>query len=81
MSLFVCFNNNVYTSIILYFLVDCGEPEVPLNGTVQVDGNNLEGSVATYSCDAGHLLIGDTQRMCTSNDSIWSGAVPECQCT
>ena len=66
--------------IVSCHLVDCGEPGEPLNGTVQVVGNNLEGSVANYDCNDGHLLIGETQRTCTSSDSIWSGIVPECQC-
>ena len=64
----------------LCFLVDCGDPGEPVNGTVQVVGNNREGSVANYDCNDGHLLIGESQRMCTSSDSIWSGVVPECQC-
>ena len=46
-----------------------------------VENNTLEGGVAIYNCDDGHLLIGESQRMCTSKDSIWSGVVPECRCT
>lgn len=62
------------------FLVDCGEPGEPLNGTVQVVRGNLEVSVANYACNVGHLLIGESQRTCTSSDSVWTGSVPECRC-
>ena len=44
------------------------------NGTV----NNIPvGTVATYSCDPGHIVTGDMTRTCQSNGS-WDGSDPTC---
>ena len=60
----------------MYCIVDCGEPGIPSNGSVRyVD--TLEDSVATYSCDFGFRLEGNSKRQCQSN-AMWSGTVPTC---
>ncbi len=32
---------------------------------------------ATYTCESGYILSGDSSRICQS-DSIWSGSEPTC---
>ncbi len=39
---------------------------------------NVEGSVATYSCDTGYIVTGLSQRECESNGK-WSGMEPTCE--
>ena len=34
--------------------------------------------MATYSCDAGYVLVGDLTRTCDSADA-WSGTEPTCE--
>ncbi len=43
---------------------------------VSVTNNNF-GSNATYACDTGYTLNGDTTRTCGS-DGVWSGSEPTC---
>ena len=56
--------------------IDCGGLGAPANGMVNVPSTGFS-SVATYSCDAGYVLMGDMTRTC-QNDSMWSGAAPTC---
>lgn len=56
--------------------IDCGGLGAPTNGMVDVPSTGFS-SVATYSCDPGYLLVGDTTRTC-QNDSTWSGSEPTC---
>ena len=52
----------------------------PGNGRVvpQAHGGNVPGTVATYSCNAGYRLLGNTIRTCGSS-GVWSGVAPTCQ--
>ena len=59
-------------------LVDCGHPGTPRNGSVMFD-DTLEGSVATYTCDFGFGLVGDSERTCQF-DQTWTGTEPTCTC-
>ena len=76
-------NHKVYSSplfsLIRYvFLgIDCGSPGTLMNGTVDSNGTFVT-SVATFMCDFGFNLIGDTQRICQENGN-WSNMVPECE--
>jgi len=56
---------------------DCGCLPDITNGRVELNPNTLPGSVATYSCNQGHSLIGDANRTCESG--TWSGAEPTCR--
>ena len=56
----------------------CGDLADPMSGTVSLsDTSRLSGTVATYSCDVGYSLSGDSERTCQGS-GMWSGAVPVC---
>ena len=42
-----------------------------------MDDNRTEGSVATYKCNSGYILSGDSTRECGS-DGNWTGQQPQC---
>jgi hypothetical protein len=50
----------------------------PSNGRVDTSGETSMGSIATYSCDVGYLLVGEESRTCGSNGT-WNGSQPECR--
>ena len=56
--------------------IDCGGLSVPSNGQISITATTF-GSVATYSCDRGYTLDGNTSRICQSNGQ-WSGPQPSC---
>lgn len=57
--------------------VDCGQlPDIP-NGQVDISPDTKFGSYATYSCNLGHVLQGNQQRICQANGQ-WSGSTPKC---
>lgn len=49
--------------------------DVP-NGEVELSGRT-PGSTATYTCNFGFVLQGDSQRVCMENET-WSGQPPTC---
>jgi hypothetical protein len=60
-------------------VVDCGSLSDPANGLVNVS-TTVFNSTATYSCNDGYSLVGDTtSRTCLASAS-WSGSKPSC-CT
>ena len=56
--------------------VSCGDPPLPLNGTVTAQSNSFM-SIAAYKCDAGFNLSDSKPRICMANKS-WSGETPNC---
>ncbi|XP_078581988.1 E-selectin-like [Branchiostoma floridae x Branchiostoma japonicum] len=48
----------------------------PSNGDVQSDSNNL-GAVATFTCNPGYNIVGDSTLTCQT-DLSWSGSSPTC---
>ena len=64
--------------IFLNFLVDvrCGSLPNPSFGRVDLTGTTV-GSTATYSCQSGYQLVGESTRTCQSNGQ-WSGVAPIC---
>ena len=56
--------------------VDCGTLEAPANGSVTVSGTTFT-STATYSCDSGYILHGNTTRICLET-GLWSTSSPTC---
>ena len=57
-------------------VVDCGNLMDPANGAVSLTTTTYN-SVATYSCNDGYTLVGDTSRTCL-DDGSWSGTAPTC---
>ena len=66
--------------ILLHFslVIMCPNLVDPANGMVSVTGN-LPGDTATYTCDSGYTLEGESPRVC-GNDGEWSGMAPTCIC-
>ena len=57
---------------------DCDPLFPPLNGTVSFE-NTTSGSLATYFCDDGFILLGgDETRTCING--VWSDSDPACNC-
>ena len=54
------------------FAVDCGTPPGPANGTVTLTGT-LVGFRATYQCESGFRVVGDSTVVCQA-DGTWSGS-------
>ena len=60
--------------------MDCGSLPDPTNGSVTLTAGTLLGQNATYSCDTGYNLVGDSTRTCQATGN-WSGSEPTCQGT
>ncbi|XP_064386127.1 sushi, von Willebrand factor type A, EGF and pentraxin domain-containing protein 1-like isoform X2 [Halichondria panicea] len=56
--------------------VDCGPLTDPSNGMVDVTTTTF-GSTATYTCNTGYMLTGDTTRTCGAGGQ-WSSSAPTC---
>ena len=68
------------TYIIVYIhstVVDCRTLNTTMNGQVSHPNGTTFGQTATYSCNTGYNLVGDSTRMCQA-DGIWSGNEPTC---
>jgi formylglycine-generating enzyme required for sulfatase activity len=57
-------------------IVNCGGLTPPQNGAVDAPDTTFA-AIATYECDEGYDLIGDTLRSCGA-DGSWSGSAPTC---
>jgi hypothetical protein len=55
----------------------CGDPGIPAHG-IRLGDSFALGSLMRFSCEAGHVLRGSSERMCQANGS-WSGTQPECR--
>ena len=55
----------------------CGTLQYPDNGVVSFK-STTPGSIATYSCFLGYVLVGTRKRTCNS-DGQWSGSTPVCR--
>ena len=65
----------------MYFfliVVDCGSLTDPANGQVDHTAGTTFVQTATYSCNTGYNLVGDSTRTCQSSGN-WSGNAPTCQ--
>ena len=69
----------VHDVFLLSTAVDCGTLPDPVNGQVNTTGTTL-GQTATYSCNRGYNLVGDSTRTCQATGA-WSGSAPTCQST
>ena len=58
-------------------VVDCGGLTAPENGEISITMTTRVMSTATYTCNPGFVLEGNSSRMCMS-DAQWSGSDPTC---
>ncbi|XP_027393725.1 CUB and sushi domain-containing protein 2 isoform X3 [Bos indicus x Bos taurus] len=54
----------------------CGDPGIPAHG-IRLGDSFAPGSLMRFSCEAGHVLRGSSERTCQAN-GLWSGVQPEC---
>ena len=75
-------STSLYNLYIFFLLtvVDCGNLTNPANGQVSHTAGTTFEQTATYSCDTGFNLMGDTTRTCQAT-GVWSGNAPTCQGT
>ena len=66
-------DNSPFTSTV----VDCNNLPNPTNGQVNQTTGTTFGQTATYDCDVGYNLEGDSTRMCQAT-GMWSGSEPNC---
>ena len=79
--------NNLDEVLMYVEMTTCPSLTIPTNGVITftpgVDNSNIGlGSVATYSCNLGYVLVGQTTRVCqslTGTIGVWSGNQPTCQ--
>ena len=55
----------------------CPGLSAPENGSVSVSKGEDVGSIATYTCDEGFKLVGQSTRSCQENGA-WDGTEPLC---
>lgn len=63
--------------------IQCSQPLVPING--RIDGTSITathrkyavGALVTFSCNEGHLLVGEASIVCTET-GFWSHPPPFC---
>ena len=63
----------------LKYIVDCGGLPNPVNGQARLT-EALLGSVATYTCNSGYVVVGNDTRECLP-DGSWSEEEPKCVLT
>ena len=64
----------------------CLEPPTPVNGDAVLSSQEMSvGTMATYSCDSGYVLVGLVTRTCEDVRGeiigTWSGTTPACEGT
>ena len=57
--------------------LDCGTLVNPANGAVDTASGTTYGETATYTCDMGYGIQGDSLRTC-GVDGLWTGNNPTC---
>ena len=68
----------IYMMYSHFAVVDCGNLTNPANGQVVHTAGTTFGQNATYSCNTGYNLAGDSTRTCQAT-GVWSGSAPTCQ--
>ena len=58
--------------------MDCGNLNDPVNGSVTHTSGTTFGQTATYTCNTGYNLVGDSTRTCEATGE-WSGSAPTCE--
>ena len=74
----MCLSLKCHVVFLLLTVVDCGTQSNPVNGQVSHTAGTTFGQMATYSCDLGYNLVGDSNHTCRAT-GVWSGCAPTCQ--
>ena len=69
---------NLLIIFLVSIAVNCGSLPDPANGSVNHTAGTTFGQTATYSCNTGYNLVGDSTRTCQATGN-WSGSAPTCQ--
>ena len=69
---------NLHDVFLILTVVDCGSLTDPANGSVTHTSGTTFGQTATYSCNTGYNLTGDSTRTCQATGQ-WSGSAPTCE--
>ena len=64
-------------SFILLTVVDCGTPEMPTNGAIDLRSTTFDSTVQ-YACNTGYSLVGQNTSVCQA-DGEWSSRPPSCE--
>ena len=70
-----------YITLVIFFIlavVDCRSLTAPANGQVDLTSGTTFNQTATYSCNTGYNLVGDSTRTCEATGQ-WSGSAPTCR--
>ena len=71
-------DSNISDDIADSYISDDSDADIEGVPTVHYVGvQNQVGSVATFTCSDGHILVGNTLRQCLP-DGRWSGQAPGC---
>ena len=70
---------NLHVIFLILVVVGCGNLTAPASGSVTHTGTTF-GQAATYSCNTGYNLVGNSTRTCQATGQ-WSGSAPTCQGT
>ena len=70
-------DQHLHIAFLLSTVVDCGALTDPANGQVSHPDGTTFGQTATYSCNTGYTLVGDSTRTCEATG--WSGDAPTCE--
>ena len=69
---------NICLHTVFFLFTVCGALTNPENGRVSYTTGTTFGLTATYGCDTGYNLMGDSIRTCQTTGE-WSGSEPTCQ--
>ena len=68
----------LHVIFIILIVVDCGNLTDPAQGEVNHTAGTTFRQTATYSCNTGYNLVGDSTRTCQAT-GVWSGSAPTCE--
>ena len=74
---FFIYINFMMDCMYILISVNCRNPPNLTNGRITSQSGTVGGSVATYSCDSGYKLVGNSGIVC-QDDTTWS-TLPQCQ--
>ena len=68
---------NLHGIFLILAVVDCGNLTDPDNGQVNHTSGTTFGQTATYTCNTGYNLVGNSTRTCQDAGN-WSQSAPTC---